>query len=196
MSHHIYHTDAFVLGSTNIKEADKLLTLFTRELGTVLAIASGVRNEKSKLRFCVQDFSCLHADLIRGKQIWRLTSGSEKKPYISNLCSHREKLESYARVLRLVKRLIPGEKAMGAVFDGVEEGTMFLQNEFLSTREVLLWEAVVVMRVLNGLGYWGEDVKLLEIFQEPLTKETLNSFNPAYAQTVRKINHALKESQL
>ena len=67
--HHIYHTEAFVLGSRNVGEANKMLSLYTRELGLVYAHAQGIRLGKSKLRFGLQDFSHATVDLVQGKDI-------------------------------------------------------------------------------------------------------------------------------
>ncbi|MCE9517782.1 recombination protein O N-terminal domain-containing protein, partial [Candidatus Nomurabacteria bacterium] len=74
--HHIYHTKSFVIGSYNRGEANKILVLYTREMGLVRAVAQGIRLNKSKLRFGLQDFSYASVDLVRGRDIWRVTSGS------------------------------------------------------------------------------------------------------------------------
>ena len=52
---------ALVLGGTNVKEKDKLITLFTLENGKISASMKGVRGDKAKLKsakepFCFGDF--------------------------------------------------------------------------------------------------------------------------------------------
>jgi DNA repair protein RecO (recombination protein O) len=60
--HHIYHTEGFILSSRNVGEANKILTIYTREIGFVKALAQGVRLVKSKLRFALHDFSYTNID--------------------------------------------------------------------------------------------------------------------------------------
>ena len=77
--HHIHHTEAFVLGSSPKGEDSKLLRLYTRELGLVYAHAQAVRKLSSKLRFTLQDFSRASVDLVRGKEIWRVTTATPNR---------------------------------------------------------------------------------------------------------------------
>ncbi|MFA6404918.1 MAG: recombination protein O N-terminal domain-containing protein [Candidatus Paceibacterota bacterium] len=75
--HNIYTTSGFVIGSSLYGEADKMLFVFTRDFGLVNVIAKGIRLGKSKLRFCVQDYSLGIYSLVRGRDIWRLTDARE-----------------------------------------------------------------------------------------------------------------------
>ena len=74
MHHHIYHTQGFVLSSRNVGEANKILTVFTRELGLIRATVQGIRLNKSKLKFSIQDLSFATIDFVKGKEVWRITS--------------------------------------------------------------------------------------------------------------------------
>jgi len=75
--HHIYHTEGIILGNKNYGEAGKYYSVFTRDLGMIYASAQGVRKMSSKLRFILQDFSCIKMDFVRGKDFWRITSASK-----------------------------------------------------------------------------------------------------------------------
>ena len=55
--HPIHTTLGFVINSRPYGEAGKLLSIFTRDFGLVLANAQGIRLEKSKLRPFIQDYS-------------------------------------------------------------------------------------------------------------------------------------------
>ena len=74
MHHHIYHTQGFILSSRNVGEANRVLTVFTRELGLIRAVVQGVRLGKSKLKFALQDFSFANIDFVKGREVWRITS--------------------------------------------------------------------------------------------------------------------------
>ncbi|BBB92799.1 DNA repair protein RecO [Methylomusa anaerophila] len=56
-----YQTEAILLAVRNWGDADRMVTLFSREYGKITAIAYGARRSKSKLGGCLQPFS--HLDL-------------------------------------------------------------------------------------------------------------------------------------
>jgi len=49
MQGHNYQTEAIVIKKTKLGEADRILTLFTPDLGKIQAVAKGVRKPKSKM---------------------------------------------------------------------------------------------------------------------------------------------------
>src|SRR5947207_241148 len=107
MSHHIYQTDGFILASFDRGEANRYFHIFTRDLGMIQATAQGVRLIESKLRYSLQDYSLSHLSLVRGKDVWRITSASK----LFNLHEEfgREQFTVFARVFSLLRRLIAGE---------------------------------------------------------------------------------------
>ena len=50
-------TEAVVLGSTDYKDNDKLLTLFSPTMGKITANIRGVKKPKAKLAFAAQPFA-------------------------------------------------------------------------------------------------------------------------------------------
>lgn len=56
-----YETEAVLLATRNIGEADKMVTLFSREYGKITAMAFGARHPRSRLSGGMQPFT--HADL-------------------------------------------------------------------------------------------------------------------------------------
>ena len=72
--HPIHTTPGLIIHSRPYGEAGKLLSIFTRDFGLVLANAQGIRLEKSKLRPFIQDYSFGIFSLVKGKELWRLTS--------------------------------------------------------------------------------------------------------------------------
>jgi len=74
--HQIHTTAGFIIFSRPYGEADKLISIFTRDFGLVTATARGIRLEKSKLRYHAQDYSLGVFSLVRGKEFWRLTSAA------------------------------------------------------------------------------------------------------------------------
>jgi DNA repair protein RecO (recombination protein O) len=77
----IYKAEAIVLRSMVYGEADRILTLFTRETGKVGAIAKGVRKPSSRLRGAVQLFSHTHLVLYAGRTLDTVTQGEAEETF-------------------------------------------------------------------------------------------------------------------
>ena len=193
--HHIHHTHGFILSSRNVGEANKMFSIYTREMGLVRATAQGVRLNKSKLKFTLQDFSYANIDLVRGKDIWRVTSAKHVTSFPLARRSE-ESLLLMARIAKLLERLCPGENPNEAIFDDFVQAFYILDNENTesSSREAL--ELHLVLRIMNSLGYVGDS--------EMLSKYISSSFDPAKTEMlllerksiIAHINKALNESQL
>lgn len=69
----LYKAEAIILKARNYSEADKILTLFTKEYGKVEALARGVRKIKSKNRGAVQPFSRSQIMLYKGRTVDTVT---------------------------------------------------------------------------------------------------------------------------
>src|SRR3989344_4801484 len=109
MSHHIYTTEGLVLGSMPLGEANKYISIFTRDLGLIRASAQGVRSVSSKLRYGLQDFSQSTISLVRGKNVWRVTNALPYKNLFASFKNDESKFLLCTNVLSLVKKLVAGE---------------------------------------------------------------------------------------
>ena len=65
----LYKTEAVVIGGHNWGEADKMLTLFTKERGVTEVAAFGCRRPRSPLAGSTQFFSYVEASLSEGKRV-------------------------------------------------------------------------------------------------------------------------------
>ncbi len=100
----IYKAEAVVLRSRVYGEADRILSLFTKEWGKIVAIAKGVRKPTSRLRGAVQLFSHTHLVLYRGKSLDTVTQGeaSEDFAFLQDDLAH---LTAASYCAELVERL-------------------------------------------------------------------------------------------
>jgi DNA repair protein RecO (recombination protein O) len=71
----VYKTEAIVLRRTNLGEADKILTLYSPNLGKIRAIAKGVRRPTSKLGGHVELLTHCSLMLARGRDLDIVTQG-------------------------------------------------------------------------------------------------------------------------
>ncbi|MDE2030865.1 MAG: DNA repair protein RecO [Patescibacteria group bacterium] len=193
--HHIYHTHGFIVSSRNIGEANKMLSIYTKEMGLIHASCQGIRLHKSKLRFALQDFSYAKIDLVRGREIWRVTSATN----ITSFPYARSNLQSMlliARVSKLIERLCDGEEESGKIFDDLIQALYMLDDMSLSdsTREAL--ELHLVLRTMNSLGYIGESTMLSQYLSTPFDKIKIENLLNERRSIISHINKALNESQL
>ncbi len=147
MSYKTYITDALVCGSRTQNTADKSYLLFTREAGMLYATARSVREERSKQRFSLQEFSRLRVTLIYGKTGWRIT-GTEPITNIYGLQKTREGRTFVRNVVRLLRRLLKGESPHETLYDDVVAILVADDEGNASERE-----EVMMIRILHALGY-------------------------------------------
>lgn len=198
MSHTIHHTEAIVLGNSPTEEASKFLFLLTKDFGLITAHVRGIREITSKLRFSVQDFSYARVDLVLGKYGWKVTSAE----HIMHFHFLDEVLgEYYAKTIShialLLRRLIKGEEKNEALFSRVLDGCMSLKQNRLTHAQLKNFEAVLVVRILHTLGYWGEDPQYAALLVSPLSfPEILNEIEGKKSLVIQEINKSLKATQL
>ena len=142
MSYHIYTTKGIILSERPIKEADRIYSILTRDLGLIRATAIGVRKEASKLRGALEPLSLSMVSLVRGKEYWRITSGE----FIERISP----TSTIAKPLALLEKLVQGEVPHPELFDVIEQAVQSkeAQDEMFEMR--------LVAKILYQLGYLEE----------------------------------------
>ncbi|MBP6908250.1 MAG: DNA repair protein RecO [Candidatus Pacebacteria bacterium] len=193
--HHIYHTHGYILGSRNSGEANKMLIIYTRELGLVRAVAQGIRLSKSKLRFSLQDFSYAKIDFVRGRDVWRVTSASTitSFPYAR---SDRDSFLLLARVSALLERLCDGEESHQTIFDECIDAFHLLDVPHFEKESREALELHLVLRILHTLGYIGESDILTSYLTSAFDESHTGALLRERQAIVMHINKALRESHL
>lgn len=192
--HHIYHTEGLILGSKNFGEAGRYYFLLTRDLGMIYASAQGVRKMSSKLRFVLQDFTYIKVDLVQGKDFWRVTSAS-KTNMLEDITSRRENLAIFSNIARLLKRLLAGVEPNPELFSDVLNGLLVLEKT-TEVEEMRNIEAIMVLRILNNLGYIGGGEALHNFIKSPFEDKLVFELSKHRASVLSLINKTLKETHL
>jgi DNA repair protein RecO len=195
MSHHIYHTQGFILGSAIVGEANRYITIFTRELGVIGAVAQGIRKIDSKLRYALQDYSYARVDVIRGKHSWRITSAQPQADFAA-LGADPEAFALYAKLLGIIRRLCSGEEPNEILYAEVHEAFLFLNHAQLSSEARSGFELVFLIRLLHNLGHMQPFARLEAYLGAPIDEPLCIEAHKEKSVLVREINTALKESQL
>lgn len=111
----LFRVEAIVLKSKNLGEADKILSLFTRELGKVTAVAKGVRKIKSKNRGAVQPFSLSSIMLYQGKNLDTVTQCQLLEGFPA-LRSDLERMSYASYFAQLVDLMLPEREKNEEIF--------------------------------------------------------------------------------
>ncbi len=78
----VYKTEAIVLRSMNLGEADRVLTVLTPRLGKLRVIAKGVRRTRSRIGGALEPFSDVQLVLAVGRTFDVVTSSSLEDPHL------------------------------------------------------------------------------------------------------------------
>jgi recombinational DNA repair protein (RecF pathway) len=149
MSYQTYTTRALVCGTYNRNTADRSYLLFTREAGMLYAEARSVREERSRQRMALQDFSLVRVSLVKGKSSWKIGSIECERNFFS-AADDKEARGSVVLVTKFLRRFFSGQEAAPALFDYIVGSLEFLSGTTTS-RDYL--EKIIQARVLFELGY-------------------------------------------
>ena len=193
--HHIHHSEAFILGSRESGEDSKTILLYATGLGLVYAKAQGLRKLSSKLRYTLQNFSYAKVDLVRGKEIWRITTAVPIDSNTDILC-FPEREQVVARISSLVTRLVAGEEHNDEIFFLLKSLYSTLRSTILlDSKYCAKIELYYVARILMTLGYLSRNAYEFISDDVVAIPEVLN--DTEYRQKlVKEINEALNLSQL
>lgn len=191
MSHQIHTTKALVLGSLNISDADKYFYLLTEDFGYIGALAKGIRLEKSKLRYALQEGSATTISLVKGRQIWRVTHALPAR----NIFSHTGEVQiAFFRIAALLRRLLHTDEVQKHIFALVHNYYQDLIENSYSREDVLAYELLLTGKILRDLGYWNSDIEIPEkITHDQSILSTIYSKRTLFVEHIKK---SLEASQL
>lgn len=138
-----YKTEGIILKGYNLREADRILTVYTKDHGKLSAVAKGVRRSRSKLRGSTQPLTYVDLILYQGKSMDTITQCETKEMFVAL----REDLHRWAYavyITELLDAMVPERQPQVKVFAefltglhlvaGLEEpetGALFFTVRFL-----------------------------------------------------------------
>jgi recombinational DNA repair protein (RecF pathway) len=161
MSYQTYITPAFICGSFDSVTSDKSYLLFTRTAGMIYASAKSVREERSRQRFALQDFSVITVSLIKGKTGWRIGS-VQSEGNLFTAASSRSVRGSIVRISKFLRRFVTGEEPHPELYDEIMLGLASLCESTQTNRALI--EEIILARLLYSLGYIAPARDIIEIF--------------------------------
>lgn len=190
--HAIHHTEAIILKSTEGGEANKRVWLFTKELGLIIATVQGVRKPGAKLQSHTTDYSVIQADLIKGREVWRLISAKTSSvPLAGNL--RNPLARAYVRTLTLLTRFLIGEGEHEELYAHVLECAEVVQAGIADAKTV---DAVSLWKMLVLLGYIAPNEHEQFIIAEPLSLAVAKVPDALRTKLTKDAQHAIAQSHL
>lgn len=163
-------TSGIILKGFDFKEADQIITLFSREMGKISAIAKGVKKPKSSLRGLVQPFCHSDLYLVPSGGMYIITQGK----IIDFFGEVREDLDKTIQalyIMELLDKSLPDRDPNPPLYTMTLKVLSFLGLHTVSSLSMRFYE----IKLLSLLGY------------EPVlgrcavcdAKDALSKFNPA-----------------
>jgi DNA repair protein RecO (recombination protein O) len=155
----VYKTEAIVLRSMDLGEADRVLTVVTPRLGKLRVIAKGVRRPRSRIGGGLQPFSDVQLVLAVGRTFDVVTSSSLEDPHLGL----RNDLHSTAAawyLVELVDRFVEGAADSHDAFRLLAQGLSALDAGDEVARDVVArW---FELALLDAMGFRPELTRCLE----------------------------------
>lgn len=106
----LYRDEAIVLRTHKLGEADRIITLLTRQHGRVRAVAHGVRRTTSRFGSRLEPFTHVDLQLAEGRNLDTITQAETLTPYSSGLGLDYDRYTAGTVMLETADRLVPEER--------------------------------------------------------------------------------------
>jgi DNA repair protein RecO (recombination protein O) len=106
----LYRAEAVVLRTQKLGEADRIITLLTRESGRVRAVAKGVRRTSSRFGSRLEPFTYVDLQLAEGRSLDVVTQAVTLAPYGARIGSDYERYTAGTVMLETAERLVVEDK--------------------------------------------------------------------------------------
>jgi DNA repair protein RecO (recombination protein O) len=101
----LYRDEGVVLRTQKLGEADRIVTLLTRENGRVRAVAKGVRRTRSKFGARLEPFMLVDVQLHRGRSLDIVTQAETLSPYGERIATDYPRYTAGTVMLETAERL-------------------------------------------------------------------------------------------
>ncbi len=149
-THHT--TRGIILRKKKLREADEIITLFTRDFGKTEVIGRSIRKGNSKLKMNTSLFSLVEASFVEGRAGNTLTDAA----VIADFREAKKdlgKLSLFYRIAEEVFLLCPREEKEKDVFLLLLESFLKIEKEKLTKKELKVFFCLFSFRFLYFLGY-------------------------------------------
>ena len=108
MANGLYQTEGIIINRMDVGEADKFLTVFTKEFGMLKIFARSVRKVRSKLNVYLNLFSHARFGFVSGRGTWHLID-AEDLSHFDEINNDERRSEVLGRASKFLERFHHGE---------------------------------------------------------------------------------------
>lgn len=169
----IYKVDAVILARKSIGEADRILTIFSREYGKMKVIAKGIRKVNSRRAPHLEIFS--HATLMLHKgKTWDIVTETQTVEPFENLKNHLDQVGTAYYICELVSRLLPEKQEHQDIFQLLLETLRIIDSKDELLADI---RDAFSRTILSSLGFLGKEkaaqIKNVNLFIENILERRL-----------------------
>lgn len=150
---HSYKVEGIILKRTNFGEADRFLTVFTKEKGKISVLAKGIRRITSRRAGSVELFNQAILFLHKGRNFDILTEATTLNTF-PHFRLDFQKVGAAYYACELIDRLTPEEQEHDAVYELLVKFLTWLEGQ-PNNSKVTLALSRFDKRLLTDLGYWS-----------------------------------------
>jgi DNA repair protein RecO (recombination protein O) len=162
-----FKTEGIILRRRNFKDADRILTVYTKDQGKIIVKATGVRKITSRRSSHIELLNHARLGLYQGPGNFPILT---EATVVNSFDSIKQNLQSIGfayHICELIDGLCPEGEAHDGVFDLLQKTLRQLASkasEDLASIRILIQDFEI--KLLSILGYWHQDQTV------PLTLDT------------------------
>lgn len=152
-----YSSEAFIIARKNYSEADRILTLLTKDYGKLIVLAKGVRKLKSRKRSSIENFSYIKFSATKTKSLDIITETQT----ISSFNSLREDLKKVAVAYffcETLDKLLQENEQDYVLFEIAKK----YFDELSDSKGLKLLRYKFIEETLIHLGFWPQGKKVVD----------------------------------
>jgi len=143
-----YKDEAIVLRSHKLGEADKIITLLTREHGKKRAVAKGLRRTKSKFGGRLEPCTHLQLELYRGRNLDIITGAEIIDPHVPLRENHHKYICAQS-MLELMDKSVHDDQQVSNAFQALSASLSAMEGE-VKSYELMLAAFELKLCALSG----------------------------------------------
>jgi len=158
MKLHSYSSEGIVLARRNYGEADRILSVYTKNHGRISLIAKGIRRPKSRKRGHLEIFSYIRFQAATGRGLDLMTE-AEVIDDFKEIRKNLKKVSLAYYFCEVVGKITHEGETNERLFDLILENLERLKEE----KELRNQRLDFILKLLTLLGYWPAGKQLLDI---------------------------------
>ncbi|HEX5658836.1 MAG TPA: DNA repair protein RecO, partial [Polyangiales bacterium] len=175
-------TDALLLRANDYRDADRIVTLFTRDAGKLSALARGARGSKRRFAGSLEPYSVIRVELEEGRgELLTLKRAELTRPFVQ-LLSDLDRMDAAAGALALVREAHAPRAVDTELFVAAVQYLTVIDHEGDPQRSLLL---AFALRVLARMGI-APRLSQCGRSNEPVPADKSAYFDPALGAVVSR----------